>query len=261
MSAAYKEPLPKPPQGFRYYRSKREVVQDSTLLPYQHLLRRAWEDMSLSGVFTLKGIPTVYVRDENRPLDPAQAAEVHRRFWNQGVATVLLLRDPEKVCVFSSMTKPVEPSTANKADIDDRLVEKINSATQATWAERFYLRLATGQYYSGDNEAKFDPQEGVDAYLIDNLGAVRDELTEGKAGLDPSVAHAFLGRVLFTCYLCDRGIIDLQDYFPNRDWTCLLDLFGSDAGRDPRSDLYGKLFRKLKDDFNGSMFDDPKTQG
>ena len=209
--------------------------------------------MNLGAVLTLNGIPTVYVRDEKRPLDPAQAAEVHRRFWNQGVATVLLLRDPEKVCVFSSMTKPVKPSTATKADIDDRLVETINFATQATWAE-FYCRLATGQYYS-DNEAKFDPQEGVDAYLIDNLGAVRDELTEGKAGLDPSVAHAFLGRVLFTCYLCDRGIIDLRDYFPKHGWTSLLDLLDSDAGRDPRSDLYGKLFRKLKDDFNGSMFD------
>jgi len=255
MSVGHKEPLPKPPQGFRYYRLKREIVRDSTLLPYQHLLLRAWKEMNLSAVLTLNGIPTVYVRDEKRPLDPAQAAEVHRQFWNQGVATVLLLRDPEKVCVFSSMTKPVEPSTANKADIDDRLVETINLATQATWAERFYLRLATGQYYS-DNEAKFDPQEGVDAYLIDNLGAVRDELTEGKAGLDPSVAHAFLGRVLFTCYLCDRGIIDLQDYFPNRDWTRLLDVLDSDVGRDPRSDLYGKLFRKLKNEFNGSMFDD-----
>ena len=256
MSVAHKEPLPKPPQGFRYYGKPREVLQDDTLLPYQHLVLRAWKEMNLHAVITLNGIPTVFVRDEKRPLDPTQAAEVHRRFWNQGVATVLLLRDPEKVCVFSSMTKPVEPSTANKTDIDDRLVETINRATWATWAERFYLRLATGQYYSEDNEAKFDPQEGVDAYLIDNLGAVRDELTKGKAGLDPSVAHAFLGRVLFTCYLCDRDIIDLQDYFPKRGWTSLLDLLDSDAGRDPRSDLYGKLFRKLKDEFNGSMFDD-----
>jgi hypothetical protein len=255
MSVEQEEP-PKPPQGFHYYRLKREIVRDSTLLPYQHLLLRAWKEMKLTGVLTLNGIPTVYERDEKRPLDPTQAAEVHRQFWNQGVATVLLLRDPEKVCVFSSMTKPIEPSTAKKADIDDRLVETVNLATQATWAERFYLRLATGQYYSGVNETKFDPQQSVDAYLIDNLGAVRDELTEGKEGLDPSVAHAFLGRVLFTCYLCDRGIIDLKDYFPNRNWTRLLDVLESDVGRDPRSDLYGKLFRKLKNEFNGSMFDD-----
>jgi len=256
MGVAQRELLPEPPQGFRYYRSKQQIIQDGTLLAYQHLLLRAWKEMSLSGVLTLNGIPTVYVRDEKRPLDPAQAAKVHHRFWNQGVATVLLLRDPEKVCVFSSMTKPVEPSAANKGDIDDRLVETIQLATQATWAQRFYLRLATGQYYSGANEAKFDPQQGVDAYLIDNLGAVRDKLTEGKAGLDPSVAHAFLGRVLFTCYLCDRRIIDLRDYFRNREWESLRDLLANQDNTAAHSALYGTLFPALKRDFNGSMFDD-----
>jgi len=256
MSVAHREPLPDPPQGFRYYQSKREVVRDGTLLPYQHLLLRAWKEMDLTGVLTLNGIPTVYVRDESRPPDPTQVATVHRQFWNQGVATVLLLRDPEKVCVLSSMTKPVNPSAANKGDIDDRLVETINLAAQASWAKHFYIRLATGQYYSGDNEAKFDPQQAVDAYLIDNLAAVRDELTKGIASLEPSVAHAFLGRLLFTCYLCDRGIIDLRNYFPNRSWTRLHDLLAEHEDDDPRPDLYGTLFPALKREFNGSMFDE-----
>jgi hypothetical protein len=256
MSVAHKESLPEPPQGFRYYGKPREVLRDDTLLPYQHLLLRAWKEMSLSGVFTLSGIPTVYVRDEKRPLGPAQAAEVHRQFWNQGVATVLLLRDPEKVCVFSSMTKPVKALTATQDEIDDRLIEEINLATLASWLERFYLRLGTGQYYSGDNEAKFDPQQGVDAYLIDNLGAVRDKLTEGKAALYPSVAHAFLGRVLFACYLCDRGIIELSDYFPDRAWKSLRDLLMTQSDEAAHCALYGTLFPALKRDFNGSMFDD-----
>lgn len=211
--------------------------------------------MELTAVLTLSGIPTVYLCDRKHPLAPANAAEIHREFWNQGVATVLLLRDPEKVRVFSSMTKPVKASTATQDEIDDRLVEEINLATLVSWLERFYLRLGTGQYY-GDNEAKFDPQQGVDAYLIDNLGAVRDELTEGKAGLDPSVAHAFLGRVLFTCYLCDRGIIELSDYFRNCTWKSLRDLLMTQSDESAHSALYGTLFPALKRDFNGSMFDD-----
>ena len=174
--------------------------------------------MELTSVLTLGGIPTVYLCDREYPVAPVDAAEIHRQFWNQGVATVLLLRDPEKVRVFSSMTAPVNPSGATQAEIDRRLIEDLKHAALASWAESFYIRLATGQYYSGDNESKFDPQEGVDAYLIDNLGAVRDELTEGSAPLEPSLAHAFLGRVLFTCYLCDRGIIELSDYFRNRTW-------------------------------------------
>lgn len=255
MSVAHKEPLTKPPQGFRYYGKPREVLRDDTLLPYQHLVLRAWKEMKLTAVLTLSGIPTVYLCDRKRPLAPADAAEIHRQFWNQGVATVLLLRDPEKVRVFSSMTKPVKASTATQDEIDDRLVEEINLATLVSWLERFYLRLGTGQYY-GDNEAKFDPQQGVDAYLIDNLGAVRNELTQGDDGLKPPVAHAFLGRLLFTCYLCDRGIIELRDYFPKRSWKCLHDLLAEHEDDDPRPDLYDKLFPALKREFNGSMFDD-----
>jgi len=212
--------------------------------------------MKLNAVLTLDGIPTVYVRDEKRPLGPAQTAEVHRQFWNQGVATVLLLRDPGNVRIFSSMTKPVKPSAADEGDINDRLVESIDLATRASWAENFYLRLATGQYYSGDNEAKFDPQQGVDAYLIENLAAVRDGLTEGNVALEPSMAHAFLGRVLFTCYLCDRGIIKLPDYFHDRSWKSLRDLLTTQSDEAVHSALYGTLFPKLKQDFNGSMFDD-----
>ena len=246
MSVAHLKPLPGPPQGFGYYRSKREVVQDSALLPYQHLLLHAWKEMKLTAVLTLDGIPTVYVRDEKRPLGPVQTAEVHRQFWNQGVATVLLLRDPANVRVFSSMTKPVKPSAANEGDINDRLVETIDLATRATWAESFYLRLATGQYYSGDNEAKFDPQQGVDAYLIDNLAAVRDRLTQGNGALKPSMAHAFLGRVLFTCYLCDRGMIELPDYFPKRPWKSLRDLLMTENDVDAHSALYGTLFPRLR---------------
>lgn len=251
------KPLPDPPQGFGYYQSRQEILQDGTLLAYQHLLLRAWKEMKLTAVLTLGGIPTVYVRDENRPLDPVQTAGVHRSFWNQGVATVLLLRDPGNVRIFSSMTKPVKPSTANEGDINDRLVETINLATRAGWAEDFYLRLATGQYYSAEKtKDKFDPQEGVDAYLIDNLAAVRDELTKGDKALKASVAHAFLGRLLFTCYLCDRGIIDLREYFPDRPWKCLHDLLAEHEDDDSRPDLYGTLFPALKRHFNGSMFDE-----
>lgn len=256
MSVLHREPLPVPPKGFRFYHSKREVLRDSSLLPYQHLVLRAWQSMNLNAVLTLDGIPTVYVRDENRPLTSGQAAEIHQKFWNQGIATILLLRDPQKVFIYSAMASPVNPTTVTENEVDRFLVEEINYATLASWAERFYLRLATGQYYAGSNEPKFDPQQGVDAYLIDNLGAVRDELTKGKSGLAPAVAHAFLGRVLFTCYLCDRGIINLQDYFPKRSWTRLLDLLDANANGDPLPDLYRKLFRQLKKDFNGSMFDD-----
>jgi len=247
-------PLPEPPRGFCYYRSRQDILRAPELFAYQHMLLRAWEEMELSGVLTLDGIPTVYVRDEDKPIAASQAAKVQGQFWNQGIATVLLLRDPNRARVFSSMTAPADPKTATDADIDQRLVETVDLATQASWAarvEKLYLRIGTGAFYR-QYEDKFDPAETVDAYLLGNLAAVRDELV--KQGLKPQFAHTFLGRLLFTCYLCDRGILKLTNHFSNQPWTHLHELLA--ASDDPCAALYDTLFPALKHDFNSSMFDD-----
>ncbi len=254
MSAPSPMPLPKPPRGFAYYRSRQEILHSPTLFAYQHMLLRAWEEMNLSGVLTLDGIPTVYVRDEDKPITARQAAKVQGQFWNQGIATVLLLRDPHRARVFSSMTAPVDPETATDTDIDQRLVETLDLGTQASWAarlEKLYLRIGTGAFYR-QHEDKYDPEQTVDAYLLENLAAVRDELV--KQGLKPQFAHAFLGRLLFTCYLCDRGILKLANHFPGQPWTHLHELLA--ASGNPCAALYDTLFPELKHDFNSSMFDD-----
>ena len=253
MSAVRPLPLPEPPRGFDYYQSKREVLRSPELFPYQHMLLRAWEDMNLSGILTLDGVPTVYVRDEIRPMPARAAAIAHRQFWNQGIATTLLLRDPGRVRVFSSMTVPANPDTATERDIEQRLVEQIDLATQASWAANFYVQIGTGSYYSGHRQKKFDPKMTVDAYLLANLAAVRDELVD--LSLRHQVAHAFLGRLLFTCYLCDREIIDLSTYFDKRPLRHLHELLSCDD-LDPHTALYGKLFPELQRKFNGSMFED-----
>jgi hypothetical protein len=253
MSNTLPVPLPEPPRGFHYYRAAEEVLRAPELFAYQHMLLRAWSEMNLSGVLTLNGIPTVYLRDVLKPLSPAQAAEAQWQFWNQGVATVLVLRDPQKLRVFSSMTAPVNPETATEADLDERLVESLDLASQASWAERFYVQLGIGQYYAAaSREARFKPDQTVDAYLLRNLAAVRDELV--NQGLQPRYAHAFLGRILFTCYLCDRGLIKLSNYFKGKSWRHLHDLLASPEDSLPA--LYDTLFPALKADFNSSMFDD-----
>ena len=154
--------------------------------------------------------------------------------------------------VFSSMTRPTRPATATDVDMDRHLVEKVELATFAGWAERFYIQIGNGHYYSGARVSKFDPTESVDAYLLDNLAAVRDGLV--RDGLDFRRAHAFLGRLLFTCYLCDRGIIELSNYFKGKSWQHIHELL--EAFEDPGPALYQTLFPALKRDFNGSMFDD-----
>ena len=255
MSGAHSPPLPDPPTGFHYYHSREDILRAPEIFAYQHMLLRAWGEMHLSGVLTLNGVPTVYVRDEPEPVSAGDAAEAHLQFWNQGIATVLLLRDPHYVRVFSSMTRPADPNKATVTEMEQRLVERLDLATQASWAQRFYIQLGTGQYYAAGHEAKFEPKETVDAYLLNNLTAVRDLLVI-ELRLKPRLAHAFLGRLLFTCYLCDREIIELSDYFKGKPWRHIHELFDSD---DPVSALYGTLFPALKSEFNGSMYDDELT--
>ena len=259
MNSAVYQPLPEPPAGFRFYRSAREIVQAQELLAYQHVLIRAWDknEMGLSAVLTLNGIPTVYVHDSKRPLKAPEVADLQCKFWNQGLATVLLLREPGRLRVFSSMQKPLEPGTATEEEIENLMVESIHLATQAAWAEKFYLEIGTGHYYSKPAHlAKFDPKETVDSYLIDNLEAVRDQLTSGPDALSPAMAHAFLGRILFACYLCHRGIIKLDNYLTGGPWHDIRDLLTRSPAEKIIPRLYDKLFPKLKERFNGSMFDE-----
>lgn len=259
MNSAIFHPLSEPPAGFRFYRSAREIVQAHELLAYQHVLLRAWDknEMGLSAVLALNGIPTVYVHDSKRPLKAPEVADLQCKFWNQGLATVLLLREPGRLRVFSSMEKPLEPGTATDEEIENLMVESIHLATQAEWAEKFYLEIGTGHYYSKPAHlSKFDPKETVDSYLIDNLEAVRDQLTSGPDALSPAMAHAFLGRILFACYLCHRGIIQLDNYLSGGPWQDIRDLLTRSPAEKIIPRLYGKLFPKLKERFNGSMFDE-----
>jgi|GEM_PF-2235899 len=153
------------------------------------------------------------------------------------------------------MARPLRPDTATEKKIEDKAVESFDLATQATWAERFYLELGTGHYYA-KHLASFDPKESVDSYLIDNLEAVRDVLTSGDDTLPSPIAHAFLGRVLFASYLCHRGIVKLENYVGGGPWKDMRDLLANCPSDKIHSQLYRKLFPELRKRFNGSMFDE-----
>ncbi len=241
-------PLTESVAGTRIYQSAGEIIAAQDALAYQHLLLKAWHELQLTAILSINGIPTVYVRDDIKPVEPQTIAELHRKFWNQGLATIFLLRDTNRIRVFSAMKIPINPKTATEEDIENNLlVEAINHSTQAI-QETLILKIATGQYYASKPEW-FITNQGIDSYLLRNLEAVRNELVAGKDSLSISIAHAFLGRILFVCYLCHRGIINLSTYFPDKDYDQLQDLLSNHDA------LYNILFPKLKEEFNGSMFD------
>jgi hypothetical protein len=268
--------MPAPPPGILHLGS-REEVYTSGVYSYQHLLLRAWDALGLSGVLVIRGIPTVYLREDEKALSPQEVSDLHKKFWNQGVATLLVLIDPGKTRVLSGMVPPqrVNAEASPGAEKLNSFVAELGIAGKAIRAHRrkghgeareawqtFCRQVASGHFYrlhapQKKEPAKFDSSQMVDGYLLKQLAAVRDQLTRGEHKLPVEKAHAFLGRLLFTCYLVDRGIVRLDDpkYFPKQNWSTLQDLL---AGQDEEvmRQLYGRLFPQLKRDFNGSMFDE-----
>lgn len=219
-----------------------------------HYIRRAFDRLRLDGVLCVDGVPTVYLKKFERPVRREEINELQRKLWNQGTGTLLVIVDPGFVYVFSSM---VLPSDDDGDDVDSHhaLVEKLDRVANVLEACRLVTRVASGQYYR-EHASKFQPSNTVDQHLLVNLGAVGDLLRHDESPSERKRVHAFLGRVIFACYLIDRGVIALQDYpFVRRQGvTTLIELLSAyDAAR--AKDVLYQLFDRLRVDFNGSMFE------
>lgn len=90
-----------------------EFVRDPSALdalgpkaPQAHALRRAFDQLDLDGVLCQERMPLIYFKVVDR-LAPAEAARLHRLFWNQGVASVLVLIAPDEVHIYSGLAQPV----------------------------------------------------------------------------------------------------------------------------------------------------------
>lgn len=250
------------PKGFSIYRELSHVSADQKLYAYHHLIAVAWKELELESILCINGLPTVYIHRSSTPISPQRAAELHKQFWNQGVATLLLLIDPTTFHVYSAQAFPVNPEKAGAIkDQAARVESHFDLAGLALWMDRLTIQLETGAYYQA-HAKKFNREQTVDQYLLRNLSDTRDALAKGKNALTIPQAHEFLGRILFTCYLIDRGIIDLSDYF-DFEGKRLLDWFKSCPPAKVLDGLYKKLFPDLKKRLNGSMFDGdlPLEQG
>ena len=238
--------------GLVYLASVKDACDNNSLLAYVRIIERAWEDFELTGVLCVDGIPTIYFKEVARPLPENELNDLHRRFWNQGVAQTLVVADPRMVRIFSGLAKPQK----NDAPLSDKatLVKELSRLEFAQNIDAFCQANANGAWYA-EHAPHYQSGSSVDAYLLDNLVTLRDLLTkgndEGKHRLLPRTAHALIGRVLFVCYLVDRGIYR----FPEEVRADSLNKALKDRTDIVAIDFLYELFGQLKEEFNGSMFD------
>ena len=218
--------------------------------PQIHVLRRAFDDLNIDGALCLESHPLIYFRLMDG-LDVTSVAALHRTFWNQGVAPVLVLVASDEVHVYSGLSSPhVKPGKELPG-----FVETLRRVTEELQA--FILAVETGEYFHR-HRPSFDPRQRVDRNLLRHLEATRELLDKVPATkLDRLTLDALLCRVVFTCYLFDREVID-RKYLEEAgiDGTKDLgDILGRAQRSEAKADLY-RLFSQLGQDFNGDLFSD-----
>jgi hypothetical protein len=238
-----------------FYTHLGEMRAECALRPYLHLIEKAWDSLDMKrggGVLCAEGLPTLYLITRKQRVTPKQAQDLHRKFWNQGLAKILVIADPINVRIFSGMKKPERESNSDTSG----LVEAIQLADYSLNMQSFYRQLATGAYYRKHNK-DFNPLSTIDNSLLENLRSIRDMLISDDQGLPVKTAHTLLARILFICYLCDRKIIDLGNYnFCQCDsGTKLVDMLNELPTTGDQQSALHSLFNQLKNDFNGNMFE------
>lgn len=233
----------------QFFTSINDIRKRPELLAYVRVLERAWEEFGLSGVLCVDNIPVLYQKDVRHPLPPAELNSLHRRFWNQGIAKVLVVADSKTVRIFSGLAKPQNET----APIENApaLVQTLSHLEFTQQRLSICQAIENGTYYAREKNAeKFHADGGVDRYLLGNLVALRNRLITGDSKLPSRVAHSLIGRVLFVCYLIDRGIISI----PEDNSATLYEAMNMRSVEKAKIFLYN-LFDHLKVTFNGSMFD------
>lgn len=236
----------KPPRFF----AGKDDIDPAT--PQGHLLRRAFDILELDGILCADHSPLVYFKRLN-PITTDNASRLHKLFWNHGGAPILVLISDDKVHVYSGMSRPVPD--IERADKLPSLVAILDRL--ATALTEFLTSVESGEFFR-QNSKFFDPDQRVDCALLDNLTDTRERLASAtRRKIPPAILDALLCRLVFTCYLFDRGVVG-QPYLSGvgaKNAVHLRQLLAINPKANAKSALY-KLFKRLGRDFNGDLFSD-----
>jgi hypothetical protein len=237
----------KPPY---FFSNVKEIEEAAGRAPSPHALRRAFEQLGVEGVLCQERSPVIYFRQVKK-IDPIDIINLHRSFWNQGIAPILVIIATDEVQVYSGLIPPEDSLT--ETGQAPGLVETLDRVQNQL--RSFLLSVESGEYFHIHRRA-FDPGKRVDRDLLRNLKVTRQELGQVKATrLEPQTLDALLCRLVFACYLFDRGIIDGAYLKALRIHNAkhLRDILVKKPRTEAKADLY-KLFGQLGNDFNGDLF-------
>ena len=224
----------------------------SRYAPQAHLLRRGFEDLLLGGVLCADNAPLVYFRCLN-DIAPETVRDLQRRFWHHGGAPVLVLISKDEVHVYSGLTLPAigdEPASRPPSLVTT--LERVGDDLPG-----LLTSIESGEFFRA-NRKYFNPAHRVDRELLSNLRDTRKEMDDlSQRAIPAEVLDALLCRLVFTCYLFDRGVIG-ESYLNSlgiSGASHLRDVLAIQPTGEAKAALY-RLFEQLGEDFNGDLFSD-----
>lgn len=219
-----------------------EAVRD---VPHAAAIRAALEDMRLSAVFCVQGVPTVAILAADH-YDRAAVVDLHAALWNQGLASLLLIIANDTLRVFSLARTPLN----DPGDVFEGrcLIETLSLTAGTLQFQNLIYGAESGRLWR-DYGDFFKPKERIDQVLLENLNASHTLLQ--TEGLSADSAQALLIQAMFIAYLEDREIVTPSYFAAVSEGVSksFLDLLASNDVA-----AFRALFRTLRNDFNGDLF-------
>lgn len=226
---------------------------------YAHIVRRTLRGVynyafQPDSVFYAGAIPAAYIKTVDQFSEP-DIRKWQKFLWNQAVVPVLIIKTATQLRVYSAATKPSESK-----DIQAIL------ETTADALESMKASLETGDFHQ-EHRDRLTRDHRVDRYLLSSLNATATKIAKSRGGVTAAnldFAHQFLTRILFICYLIERGMIKgrhfpeghvLRPLRPRKDPEPFL-LKNLLEVKDRREAILA-IFEHVKTRFNGSLF--PKS--
>lgn len=229
------------------WRSAPELYEDSAAAgrsPHAGAIRMALAELGASAVFCVQDVPTVVIVVLNE-YDRDYVINLHGVLWNQGLATLLLVLSGDILRAFSLARIPRSDGSTFSGRC---LVRELNATTDALAAKDLIYGAESGRLWEM-HDRFFKVKERVDHVLLKNLTVSFTALC--KDGLPKDAAQALLIQTMFIAYLEDREIVG-PEYFKDASHGVTETFLGILQSSSSKA-MY-RLFRRLRNDFNGDLF-------
>ncbi|MCK4815184.1 hypothetical protein KA005_05395, partial [bacterium] len=218
------------------------------------------------AVFYVGRSPAAYLKKvKTNKISDEDIRQWQRFLWNQTVVPLLIVKSLTQVHVYTAYTKP------EKKGSEQRIRSILEHVADTLELDQLWTAIESGMIYKQKPDA-FLRNNAVDQYLLDNLNATALRLAKTQPGRtnqeqenNLKFAHHFLTRLLFVCYLIERGMVqgkkfedeNLKKIRPateKHQGYFLRHLFEDIRDNQKRRDLLCEIFEYVKEKFNGSLF-------